>query len=316
MLEVLAAGICGTDLHIERGEYACVPPVTLGHEACGRVAEVGEEVDDDWLGRRVVMETYFSTCERCALCLDGRRNLCAERRSLGTHVDGAFASRVLVPRRNLHPVPDELSDAAASLCEPLACVCNSLLDPPVVAAGDAVLVVGPGAIGLLAAQVARLAGGSVVVRGTAHDGQRLALARELGFETSVVDGDDPVWDGGVRRPAVTVECSGSEPGIRYAFESTAPGGRIVQIGLRGADVTVPLDLVSFRELVVTSGMASTPASWAAALRLVRSARVELAALVSEVAPLADWERLFASARRADGVKFVIDPRPTDGRSSA
>ena len=136
-----------------------VPPVTVGHEVCGRVAEVGPGVDPAWMGERVVVETFFSTCARCAMCRAGRGNMCAERRSIGTHVDGGFAPRLVLPAANLHRVPEWLEDAAATLCEPLACVCNALLDPAVVGAGDEVLVIGPGAIGLLAAQVARACGG-------------------------------------------------------------------------------------------------------------------------------------------------------------
>ena len=118
-----------------------------------------------WLGERVVSETYFSTCGACRSCREGRINLCLERRSIGSYVDGAFAPSVVVPARNLHRAPAALSSHAAALTEPLACVCQSLLDPPVVSAGDSVLVIGPGAVGLIAAQVARALGAEVEVLG-------------------------------------------------------------------------------------------------------------------------------------------------------
>jgi len=296
----VGAGICGTDLHIADGEYATVPPVTMGHEVSGRVAELGKGVEDGWAGARVVSETYFSTCGTCDWCRAGRTNLCPERRSIGSHVDGAFAPLLHVPVTNLHRIPDWLDGHAAALCEPLACVCHSLFDPPAVEEGDEVLVVGPGPIGLLAAQVARAAGGRVHVRGTPRDGVRLALARELGFETS----DD--------RPApeadVVVECSGNERGMSFGLERARRGGRYVQIGLAGKPVTVPLDLVCFGELTVTSGFASTPSSWLRSLDLVERRAVSLEPLVSEVVRLEDWERAFAATRAAKGVKFVLDPR--------
>jgi L-iditol 2-dehydrogenase len=294
-IDVAGAGVCGTDLHIWLGEYPSIPPVTMGHEVCGTVAEVGEGVDDAWRGERVVVETYFSTCGACALCRAGRNNLCADRRSIGTHVDGGFAPRLVLPARNLHRVPDGIEDRAATLAEPLACVCNSLLDPPVVAAGDDVLVIGPGTIGLLAAQVARAGGGRVTVRGTERDGARLALAAELGFATQ----DGPP-------PDVVVECSGSGPGIAYALEVLRRGGRLVQIGLRGAPVTVPWDAICFHELTVTSGFASTAASWRRAMDLL--GELELAPLVTEVVPLRDWRRAFDASRAGAGVKYVLDPR--------
>jgi L-iditol 2-dehydrogenase len=305
-LAVRAAGICGTDLHIEAGEYLSVPPVTIGHEVCGTVVETGAGVDAAWHGERVVSETYFSTCRRCRHCRAGRPNLCPERRSIGTHVDGAFAESVVVPARGLHRVPEALADAAAALCEPLACVCQSLLDPPAITPGDRVLVVGPGAIGLLAAQVAAAGGAQVEVRGMAQDGARLALARDLGCETSLagvdaLDGDGDGYD-------VTVDCSGAGPGIADALRAARPGGRLVQIGLAGKDVTVPFDLICFKELSVTSGFASTPASWQRALALLERDAIDLPGLVTEVVALRDFRHAFDDTRAGAGVKYVLDPR--------
>jgi L-iditol 2-dehydrogenase len=301
VLVVVAAGICGTDLHIADGEYETVTPVTIGHEVSGVVAELGEGVDDSWLGARVTSQTYFSTCGECDHCLTGRVNLCLERKSIGTHVDGAFAPRLVVPAENLHLLPDGLSGQAAPLCEPLACVCHSLLEPaPVARDGDDVLVIGPGPVGLLAAQVARVAGGSVHVRGTPGDDRRLAVARELGLVTSTTE-DEPV------EADVVIECSGSESGMAFGLAAARRGARYVQIGLAGRPVTLPFDLVCFHELVVTSGFASTPTSWRKALELVTERRVELEPLLTEVVPLADWERAFAATRAAEGIKFVLAP---------
>ena len=298
LLEVRAAGICGTDLHIEAGEYASLPPVTMGHEVCGVVLAGG-----GLEGTRVVSETYFSTCRACDLCLAGRPNLCLERRSIGTHVDGAFAPRLVVPLANLHRVPDWLPDHAAALTEPLACVCNALFDPPVVAPGDHVLVLGPGPIGLLAAQAARAAGGVVTVVGAPHDERRLELAAQLGLAR-----ESPSNSLLLGPFDVVVECSGSEGGIAGGLLATRRGGRFVQIGLRGAEVTVPFDEICFRELTVTSGLASTPASWRRALALIEERAVELEPLVTEVVPLEDWEHAFRASRNAEGVKYVLDPR--------
>ena len=299
-LDVRAAGICGTDLHIWLGEYDSVPPVTMGHEVCGVVAEVGAGVDPSWRDARVAVETFFSTCGVCEYCRAGRLSVCAQRRSIGTHVDGGFAPRLVLPARNLHRVPDALPDAAAALSEPLACVCNSLFDPPAIRPGDEVLVIGPGAIGLIAAQVARACGARVTVRGTERDGPRLALAGELGFETSV-GGAPPEAD-------VVVECSGAGPGIADGLRAVRRRGRLVQMGLRGAEVTIPYDLICFKELTVTAGFASNPGSWRRAMALLGDGAVRLDPLVTEVVPLRDWRRAFEASRAADGIKFVLDPR--------
>jgi L-iditol 2-dehydrogenase len=299
LIEVYGTGVCGTDLHIEAGEYATSPPVTLGHEVSGAVAATGEGVGTALIGARVVTETFYSTCGVCPMCRDGRPNLCPERLSIGSRADGGFAPRLIVPAGNLHVVPERLGEHAASLAEPLACVCNCLFDPPAVTAGDQVLVVGPGPMGLLAAQVARVMGGDVVVAGLPSDGERLEVARSLGLRTTT-SGAEPA--------DVALECSGSAAGASAALDATRPGGRYVQIGVFGRPVTVPLDRIFERELTVTSGFASTPASWARAVGLMERGDVLLEPLVSRVAPLEAWAEVFADLRHGHGLKAVIDPR--------
>jgi L-iditol 2-dehydrogenase len=302
VVEVAAAGICGTDLHIYDGEYATEVPVTMGHEVSGTVRELGEGVDRGLLGTRVVTETYFATCGRCEFCRAGGINLCSERRSIGTHVDGGFAPLVLLPARGLHRIPDWLDASVAALTEPLACVCHSVLERSQVDADDEVLVVGPGPVGLLAVQAVHACGARVHVRGTPRDERRLDAARKLGFATSVAG--EPL-----ESPAdVIVECSGDEAGMAFGLESARRGGRYIQIGLAGKPVALPFDEVCFRELTVTSGFASTPSSWRRALELIEERKVDLGPLLSEVVPLADWERAFAATRGGEGTKFVLDPR--------
>jgi L-iditol 2-dehydrogenase len=301
VLDVVAGGICGTDIHIYDGEFTTLPPVTMGHEVSGVVAQLGEGVDAGWRGARVVTETYFSTCGHCRFCLAGRINLCLERRSIGSFVDGGFAPRLHVPARNLHRIPDWLDGRVAALAEPLACCCQSLLNPERVVPGDSVLVVGPGPMGLLAAQVAHAAGGDVHVRGTPSDAERLEVATQLGFTTSTTE------DGSAGDFDVVVECSGHEAGMTFALESARRGGRYVQIGLAGKPVSIPFDLVCFGELTVTSGNASTPTSWDRALQLIGDRQVDLEPLFSDAVPLEDWKAAFAATRSGAGIKYVLVP---------
>jgi L-iditol 2-dehydrogenase len=305
LIEVAGAGICGTDLHIFKGEYKVMPPVTGGHEICGFVCDTGEGVDPAIRGSRVVTETFFSTCGICAHCRNGRRNLCRDRKSIGTHADGGFAPLLLVPAIGLHAVPEGLSDAAATLAEPLACVVNSLFgDVPHIGAGDEVLVIGPGAIGLLAAQVARLCGARVTLRGTAADAERLAMGRALGFAVSIA-GEEPIeserFDG-------AIECSGHAGGVSDALVALRKGGRLLQMGLIGKPAMIDFDLICFKELLVISGFASTPRSWARAMRIMQTGTIELERLISARAGLAQWRDLFDASFARKGVKFVLDPR--------
>jgi L-iditol 2-dehydrogenase len=305
LIDVASAGICGTDLHIFKGEYKVVPPVTGGHEVCGFVCDTGTGVDPALKGKRVVTETFFSTCGVCAHCRNGRRNLCRERKSIGTHVDGGFAPLLAVPAIGVHLVPEGLSDAAATLAEPLACVVNSLFgEVPHLGAGDEVLVVGPGAIGLVAAQVARLCGANVTLRGTGADVERLAIGQSLGLATSIA-GEEPIES---ERFDAVVECSGHANGISDALIGLRKGGRLLQMGLIGKPATIDFDLICFKELLVISGFASTPRSWARALRMMHAGTIELERLVSGKAGLKQWRDLFDASFDRKGVKFVLDPR--------
>jgi L-iditol 2-dehydrogenase len=303
VLEVIATGICGTDLHIADDEFPSEPPVTMGHEITGEVALLGAEVDPSWLGARVACETYFSTCGTCRHCCDGKPNMCARRRSLGSRVDGGFARWLTLPAGNLWRIPGHVGWHAGALVEPLACVTRIMFDPAVVNAGDTVLVVGPGAMGILTAQSARAGGGVVTVAGLERDRHRLDIAAGLGFAAVVVDGSEDLtgFD-------VVAEASGEESGVATALAAVRRDGTWAQVGIFGKPVTVPLDHLTYGELRVRSGNASTPRSWRRALQLVEARLVELDPLISDVVPLHEWERAFAATRAGEGMKTVLDPR--------
>ena len=246
VIEVYGTGICGTDLHIQQDEFVSIPPVIMGHEVTGRVVEAGEGAEEH-LGRRVAPETYFYTCDSCAACRSGRRNLCLDRRSIGSHVNGGFASHVLVPARNLHEVHPSVAEHAGALYEPLACVAQCLCDPAVASPGDTALVVGPGAMGLLSAQVLRSQGARVTVSGTSADRRRLDLATALGLEAvEAADLEAATPDGGFD---VVTDASGSERGIDAALRAVRRGGRYVQVGLAGKPISFDIDLVCLREML-------------------------------------------------------------------
>jgi L-iditol 2-dehydrogenase len=305
VIEVYGTGICGTDLHIAADEFPSHPPVVMGHEVTGRVVEAGAGAEEH-LGERVAPETYFFTCDVCSDCRAGRRNLCLGRRSIGSHVDGGFASHVLVPARNLHRVHASVAEHAGSLYEPLACVAHSLCDPAVASPGDAALVVGPGAMGILCGQVLRAQGARVTVSGTSSDRARLDLAASLGLGVVTADALAAATpEGGFE---VVVDASGNERGIDAGLRAVRRGGHYVQVGLAGRPITFDIDLVCLRELRVTSGFASTPRSWRRAERLVADGHVVLDPLISDVLPLSAWEAAFERTRRADGLKLVLDPR--------
>ena len=162
-------------------------------------------------GDRVTTETYFHLCGQCRFCRGGQPNLCPERRSIGSGVNGGFAPFVVVPERNVHRLPETLSFQEAALTEPLACVVHGALELPKVTAGDVAVIAGPGAIGLLTLQAVRAAGAAAVMLGTPADSRRLALARELGALRTI---DVAAEDTGAGHPGADWRLgSGYRPGV-------------------------------------------------------------------------------------------------------
>lgn len=298
LVAVIATGICGTDVHIAHDEYAYQAPVVMGHEVLGVVSAVGHSGDDHWVGKKVALETYFAACEACSMCRAGRRNLCPDRKSIGSFRDGGFAEYLVVPVINLHVLPDTPGPLDGVLSEPLACVTHCLLDPPIIQPGDRVLVTGPGAMGQLAAQVSAIAGAHVTLAGLDRDRERLSVAEACGISVTTSEPASESFD-------VVIECSGSAPGAAIAFRAVKRGGNYVQVGIFGKDVQIPFDLVLLKELTVTSGFASTPESWEAAMKLIEGGALSLTPLITKQVTLEQFTEALSAAENGDGLKTVV-----------
>lgn len=311
-IAVRAAGICGTDLHIFHDEYKSFPPVVLGHEVSGQVAEVGDGVERIHPGDHVTTETYFSTCGICRFCRAGRINLCLSRRSIGSAVNGGFTSYLIVPERNVHVLPEGVNYLAGALTEPLACVVHGALELPHLLPGDLAVIAGPGAIGLLTLQVVRAAGARAVIIGTDADAHRLHMAMEFGAHGILnVQRDDyraaiDELTGGSGADIV-YECSGAGPAASMLLEIVRRGGQYAQIGLFGKSIQWNLEEVCFRELSVTGSNASVPSAWERALGLMASGAVKTEPLVSEVFPITEWREAFDVFERRSALKTVLQP---------
>lgn len=311
VIEVQAAGVCGTDMHIYHDEYPSFPPVILGHEVAGIIAAVGDGVTGWAEGDRVTAEPYFTVCGRCAFCRDGFPNQCPHRRSIGSGVHGAFTRYVLVPVNSLHHLPPSVSTATGALTEPLAC-CVHALELTRVEPSDIVAVVGPGAIGLLAAQVVKAAGARVVLLGTAADEERLALGRSLGIDVTVnVQAEDALsvvkglTDG--LGADVVFECSGAERGAQLALSLVRRRGHYSQMGLIGRPIQWDLEQVCFKEVQINGSFASVPSAWRKALRLLENGQVRTEPLISHTLPITDWQEAFSLFEARKSVKILLTP---------
>ena len=206
-IEVTAAGICGSDLHIDHwapGYHHLGPslPLTLGHEFVGRVVARGSSGPGPVLGSRVTV-VPATTCGHCAACLAEEFDACRERRGIGVMRNGGFARYVVVPARNCIPIPDSLPDDVAALTEPVAIGVNAVMTAAL-KAGEKVVVFGPGTIGQAIAVEARRAGAEVTVVGF-RDESRIAVLRSLGF-LNLIDLGVPAQAATLAALADTVDC--------------------------------------------------------------------------------------------------------------
>ncbi|GLV55830.1 alcohol dehydrogenase catalytic domain-containing protein [Dictyobacter sp. S3.2.2.5] len=313
VLAVKAAGVCGTDIHILHDEFPTIPPVTLGHEVAGEVVEVGSGISDWSVGDRVVTETYYGVCLQCEYCRAGYSNLCAQRRSIGSKVDGGFAEYLEVPGRLLHRIPDSLSWETAALTEPLACTVHAL-NQVRIHPGDWVVVSGPGPMGLLALQVARAAGGRVIALGLTQDTKRLEVATQLGahktFNVEVLGSQQAIAEvtaltnGGAH---VVLECAGAGPSADLLLQVVRKRGAYGQIGLYGKPVPIDVDTICYKELSVSGTNASIPEAWPRALELLQLGLVKSEAIISGTWSLQQWQDAFAKVQEKGALKVLMAP---------
>jgi L-iditol 2-dehydrogenase len=316
LIRVKACGICGSDVHGMDGSTGRRrPPIVMGHEAAGTIAETGPGVSGWNAGDRVTFDSTIS-CGACWHCRRGEINLCDNRRVLGVSCaeyrqDGAFAELVAVPARILYRLPDALPFEEAALVEALSIAVHAAARTPV-CLGDTGLVVGAGMIGLLAIQALKLRGCALVAAADVAP-ERLAQARKLGADTGI---DTRTEDAGAamrrltdgRGADVVVEAVGLPPTIRIAVDSVRKGGALTLIGNFAPNVELPLQSVVTREVTLFGSCASR-GEYPACLDLMARRRIDVRPLISAVAPLAEGPSWFT--RLHDGepglLKVVLAP---------
>ncbi|MBL8590214.1 MAG: alcohol dehydrogenase catalytic domain-containing protein [Methylobacteriaceae bacterium] len=312
LIEVAAAGICGSDLHIAHWSAAfqhLAPflPVTLGHEFCGRVAARGPTAAID-IGARVTVRPPVS-CGRCAACRAGDPNACAQRRSIGLSRDGGFARWVSAPAINCVPAPDSLDDELVALAEPMA-VCLGAVKRAGVAPGERVAILGPGTIGQgLALFCERAGAGEVAVLGH-DDAPRLAVLRALGFKR-LIDGVDPARETALAALRGAVDCvfeaSGAAGAFETAFDLARPGGRIVVVGIHAAPVATDLVRLVRRRLQIIGAFSTAAADWPEALAAIAADPARFARLITHRFALAEALAGIAVAERRAASKVMLRP---------
>lgn len=315
LIEIKAAAICGSDIHIRHDTFPYWPPVIMGHEFSGLVVEVGSEVTGYKVGDRVAAEPHTQACGKCELCRTGHIQLCAAKRSPGWGINGAFARYLAMPEHLLHRIPDSMSDEEAALVEPTANVVQDVLERGRVDPNDFVVVSGPGPIGLLSVMAAKAAGArEVALIGTEADEKvRLPLGRELGADHIIVAGRQDVVEAikdltGGRGADLVVEASGAPSAIAATVHMVRRLGRITAIGLSGREtVPFPWDAAAWKVCTIIFNLSTGFTSWERAIGLIASKRIDAARLITHVAPLKEWERVFDEVENMQAVKALLIP---------
>lgn len=320
LLRVAAVGVCGSDVHQYHNTHSWPVnvPVVLGHEFCGVIDRVGERVLDFAEGDRVVSETAASIDPSSSFSRSGRYNLDPSRKGFGYGLDGAMAEFVRVPARCLHRLPATLDFVTAALTEPCCVAYQAVAESTRIRPGDVVVVLGPGPIGLLCAQVARLQGaGEVVVVGVERDRERLELAARH-WATRTLDARSDDIAGAVRELGdghgadVVVDASGSSAALESALRWVRPEGQITKVGWGPQPLGFSLDPLVQKAVTLKGSFSHTYPVWQRVVRLLASGALDPRPLVSRTAPLAEWEQCFRGMGAGELVKAVLLPDPTLG----
>ncbi|HWJ21088.1 MAG TPA: alcohol dehydrogenase catalytic domain-containing protein [Gemmatimonadaceae bacterium] len=324
VIRVTLTTICGTDIHILRGEYAVRPGLVIGHEPVGVIEELGPGVTGYEIGDRVLVGA-ITPCGQCLACLSGQLSQCGHGGTyeaiggwrFGNTIDGAQAEYLLVPnaQANLAKIPGDLRDEQVVLLSDIASTGFSGAESGKVRPGDSVVVFGQGPIGLCAAIGARLMGAALVI-GVDPDAHRRDVARTLGVDVTI----DPT---GVDVPTqvktitgggadVSIEALGTQMTFEGALRSLRPGGTLSSLGVYSGKLAVPYDAFAAGigdYKIVTTLCPGGKERMRRLMELVKHGRVDLTPLLTHRFPLdriAEAYALFGEHK--DGVlKVAITP---------
>lgn len=293
-VRVAFCGICGTDMHVYHGNMDARVGLNriVGHEMSGVVDAVAADVTDFEVGQKVVVRP-LDHCGDCPACKAGHEHICHNLKFLGLDTDGAMQEVWTVPAHVLHKIPDDLRLDHAALIEPVAVAVHDVR-MSALQAGEDVVVIGGGPIGILVAMVAREAGGKVVV--SEVNKTRLTIAEKLGFDTINPAEVDLVSDvmarTGEKGADVVFEVSGSQAGVDAMTQVAATRARIVMVAIHAVKPRIDLFQFFWRELQLIGVRVYTPDDYEEGIRLIKSGAIDAETVITDVSPLDDIQTAF------------------------
>lgn len=305
LVKIASVGACGSDAHYYHhgriGGYVVEGPLILGHEAAGRIEAVGEGVDASWIGKRVSLEPGVP-CARCTECRTGHYNLCPDVVFFATPpVDGTFCEYIAHSVDYVYELPDNVSDDAGALIEPLS-VGIWAMKQATVPLGGSVLITGAGPIGLMAVQVARASGVKDIIVADPAENRREAAV--MFGATSVFD--PTAEDASGLRVDTLVDCSGVASAIASATASVKPRGSVTLVGMGGDSVALPMSTIQNRELTV-KGIFRYAHTWPTGISLATRGLVELDAMVTGHFSLDRVDEALTADPALGAIKSAVTP---------
>jgi alcohol dehydrogenase len=321
LLRVTTTTICGTDIHILKGEYPVRPGLIVGHEPVGVIEELGASVVGFEVGQRVIAGA-ITPCGQCGTCLDGQHSQCGGRAMggwrLGNTIDGCQAEYVVIPdaSANLTPVPDELTDEQVLMCPDIMSTGFGGAESGRIRIGDTVVVFAQGPIGLCATLGAKLMGATRIFT---VDGvnERLTMSTQLGADQAIdFRASDPVEvimeATGGRGVDVAIEALGTQQTFESCLRVLRPGGVLSSLGVYSGKLTLPLDAIAAGlgdHKIVTTLCPGGRERMRRLMNVVASGRADLRPLVTHRYKLDQIEEAYELfAAQKDGVlKIAITP---------
>ena len=311
LVKILAAGICASDIHAILDERETVMPVALGHEFVGTVVEAGKNAAGIAVGDTITAMPACYSCGECIYCKSGEVTLCKQRKSIGSHKNGAMAEYMVCPAKYCFRIPETDEDKIQyAIAEPLACVTHAVYEQLDVHPGDWAVVSGPGAIGLLAVQCLAARGANVVISGLPADRPRMEKALKLGAQKAVdnvQDLEDFIHKVSPLGADISIDCAGAAPSVDNCLKVTRTHGHFLIMGVFGKPVTVDLNKIFLKELVVKASNSSTMSSWEIALDLMARKIVDVRQVLSTQLPIEEWRKGFDIVIDKSAMKVLLIP---------
>jgi 6-hydroxycyclohex-1-ene-1-carbonyl-CoA dehydrogenase len=312
LLRVAACGVCHTDLHyLDHGVPTFkTPPLILGHEISGTVAQLGSPADGWKEGDRALLPAVYG-CGRCRMCRTGRENICERMVMFGNNVDGGFAEFVLAPIKDLIPLPEEIPLVeGAIIADAITTPFHAVVNRGRVGPGDQVLVIGCGGIGLNLVQIAAAMGARVIAVDLLEE--KLDWARKLGAQETVNPKAVERLDKAVRKLTgggadIAFEAIGFPETQEQAFACLRTGGRFVVVGFASDPMRLDSGRTMYREMEIVGSLGCRAVDYPRVLELIRQGKIKLLELVTARYPLDQINAAFDGLRRGEGIRSVVVP---------